>query len=343
MKREKVFFLYPSGFRYFTIKSLFSLRRYLSHLTRRTFVRRADVHSGGRITAPERNDALSPTIKQSLLPTVISSENKTKDSKKTPFLASSFRQASLTVEAAVVLPVFLICMTAVMQLLNVYHSAVRLQCAMTETAEEIAIGAYATKYGEQDTFFHSALTVGYATARVGTRMEPAEGIQNMNFLLSSFLEEQDTVNLICTYRMKPSVGMVSLPFTVFVSRACVRGWTGRRGSDGMSDDGEEDDAQEEETVYVTDNGRVYHKDRECSHIRLRISTVSMSHVHTARNANGARYTSCELCGSRASGMVYIAREGNRYHSSLNCGGLKRTVSEVKLSETSLRPCSRCGG
>lgn len=291
----------------------------------------------------ERNDVLSPTIKTSLLPAVLTSLNTKKDKKRTSFLASPYRRASLTVEAAVVLPVFLVCMAAVLQMLNVYHTAVRLESAMTETAEEMAIGAYATKYGQQDQLFHTALSVGYATARVNGRVGSTEGVQDMNFLLSSFLEEQESVNLVCTYRMKAAVGMVRLPFVLFVSRANVRGWTGRRGSGGTEKEGNGEDAEDGETVYVTDNGRVYHKDRECSHIRLKISAVSMSQARSAHNAHGAGYQPCEKCGSHAAGMVYITREGNRYHASLSCGGLKRTVSEVKLSETNLRPCSRCGG
>ena len=63
-----------------------------------------------------------------------------------------------------------------------------------------------------------------------------------------------------------------------------------------------------------------------------------------RNESGERYHACEKCvGTGAAGeLLYITDTGNRYHNSLECGGLKRSVRLVKKSEVSGCPaCSTC--
>ena len=41
--------------------------------------------------------------------------------------------------------------------------------------------------------------------------------------------------------------------------------------------------------------------------------------------------------------IYITSQGNRYHTQLNCSGLKRTIYTVPLSQTGGRGrCSKCG-
>lgn len=40
--------------------------------------------------------------------------------------------------------------------------------------------------------------------------------------------------------------------------------------------------------------------------------------------------------------VFITDQGNRFHYDLNCGGIKRTIYMIRLSEVGNRKkCSRC--
>ena len=252
------------------------------------------------------------------------------------------RRAALTVEAAVVLPVFLLCMTVLMQYVNVYRNAASLGAALAQTGEEMAIGAYTTEYMEEDSILGIVLSAAYGAGRTYALAGKTDAIVHDNFVLSSFLEKEDLVDLVMTYQVRKPTGLVKIPGSVWIQRGCVRGWTGREGSSGKKDEKEDEHAHQ--TVYVTEHGSVYHKDENCTHIHLHIMQVSLEEASKLRNVNREKYYPCEFCGHRAQGTVYITSDGNRYHSSLECHGLKRTVHEMDISEVGdLRPCSRCGG
>ena len=263
--------------------------------------------------------------------------------RRTLFRASSDKRkaaAGLTVEAAVALPVFLVCMLAIIQYLEVIRAAAGQSTLLGVTAQEMAVAAYATEYVGDESPLPALLDCAYALGRIESG-ESSPRIADRNILLSSFPDEEKNIDLVMTYRVKSAVGMVRLPGRFWVQRACVRSWTGRDGSgEAASDEGEDGSSM----VYVTAHGSVYHRDLNCKYIRLNIRPASADEVKKARSNSGEIYRPCEYCGSHSADVYYITDDGNRYHSSLDCGALKRTISEVPLSEAeNLRPCSHCGG
>ena len=259
------------------------------------------------------------------------------------FFFASLR-ASLTAETAVALPVFFFCMLFVLQLTRVYGTAARFSAAMVQTGEEMAVAAYASEYGDSDSVIAAALSDAFAHARTVSLAGTQRGTRNVNFLLSTYLEEDDLIDLVMTYQMKSPTGLVKAPWSFFVQRCVVRGWTGRKGSSGKDSSKDKDGGEGGGKVYVTDHGTVYHTDSHCSHIHLHISQTTPAQVKGLRNTSGEKYHACELCGGGGD-TLYITEDGNRYHSSLTCSGLKRTVREMTREEAAehLRPCSKCGG
>jgi len=99
----------------------------------------------------------------------------------------------------------------------------------------------------------------------------------------------------------------------------------------------------EEIVYVTETGVVYHKDYHCTYLELSIQMVSKDSIDSLRNVDGGKYYACRICGGRNSGQVYITSSGDKYHGSLSCSGLKRTVYAIPVSEAVGKgACVRCG-
>lgn len=254
-------------------------------------------------------------------------------------------KGTLTLEAAIVLPLFLFAMIAAMQYGNVMETAVKLGTSLSETGKIMATAAYVTRFGgdidEVPEIAVGALSAAYAQNRVMSQAEDTSSVKNANMLLSSFLQEDETIDLVLTYQIKSPIGIINLPWNFFLQRARVRAWTGRTTGSDESADGEKTDGT---YVYVTETGTVYHDDPSCTHLKLSIQQVEKSALDVLRNNNGGKYHDCEKCGGAAvNGLVYITNEGDRCHSSLSCSGLKRTVRQVTREELGdMRACSKCG-
>ncbi len=259
------------------------------------------------------------------------------------FLFAPLRGA-MTVEAALVLPLFLFLMIGALQYGNAMEAAVKFGTAMSETGKSMAAAAYASRYGgSSEGISHAAgsvLSAVYAKRAVVSKAGSASSVKNVNMALSSFLDGDEMIDLVLTYQIKSPMGLVKLPGNFFLQRARVRAWTGRvTGGESGKEEGQESG---DDLVYVTATGSVYHEDPDCTHLKLSIRQVDYEALETLRNNGGGKYHACEKCGPSAQGTVYITNEGDRYHSSLSCGGLKRTVTEVHRDECELRACSKCG-
>ena len=262
-----------------------------------------------------------------------------KDGKRAFFFAPL--RGSLTVEAALILPVFIFCMVVFLQAGRVMETASRFGTALCETAEQIAVDTYAAEYEEGNTLAVNGLSHAYARGRVLSRSGNTDAVKRTNFLLSSFRKEDEMIELVLTYQMKMPVGGVSIPFFFFRQQGCVRAWTGRNGSGGKGET--ENTKTDGQKVYVTEHGKVYHKDRNCTHIRLSVRQTDKNSVKEERNRYGEKYHACEKCGRAAGNTIYVTSDGNRYHGLLSCPGLKRTVREVDENDVKdKRPCSKCG-
>lgn len=258
------------------------------------------------------------------------------------FFFTPFR-AAMTVEAALVLPIFLFCMTALIQYGSVMGTAVQISTALTETGKSMATAAYAARYGGAGSapgLGVSALSAGYAHHKVLAKAENTDRIKNVNMALSSFLQEEEQIDLVMTYQIRTPVPIIKLPGNFFLQRSCIRAWTGRGAHDANSEEDGSGNGQEE--VYVSETGSVYHEDPECSYLNPSIREIDEDAVSSLRNRSGEKYRPCENCGG-GSGTVYITDDGNRYHRSLDCSGLKRTIHTESRDGCGLRPCSKCSG
>ena len=145
------------------------------------------------------------------------------------------------------------------------------------------------------------------------------------------------MNIKVEYDIMVPIPVIGSPSASLEEKFTISSWNGRNN--------EQMGGENREIVYMTENGSVYHEDYNCSYLRLSLRYVPYEELGSIRNESGGRYHACEKCviGSAMTG-VYITENGNKYHNTLGCSGLKRTIYAVKRAETGgVGGCSRCSG
>ena len=280
-----------------------------------------------------------------------------------------YKRASLTVEAALVMPLFLCFMVTFLYFIQIITIQEYIQSAMTRVGLNLAKTAYvyddfpdvtqalqfdATILGTelenelQDlaaAYLDSTVLKQYAAIYLNTdRVNHSfilNGFRGMNFDHSSILREDGCIDIIVRYQVRFPLRLFSLEDMNMIQRVRVRGWTGYEVEPLYS----MEEQNSKEMVYITNTGTVYHKSATCSHIKLSVRAVS-GIPKELRNDNGAKYYPCETCCKGVQdplGTFYITSDGNRYHNKRDCSGIKRSVKEIPLSEVGSRTlCKRCG-
>jgi len=278
--------------------------------------------------------------------------------------------ASMTLEAAVVLPLFLFFFLNLFTSVEMIRLHGNLQLALWETGSRMAVYGYAydTVFHDDETLYDDTSTsnqeeenpllqnlMGIAFSYIYVKGEIIEycgkeylnqspltkGTDSLTFLETSIMNEDDCIDLTVTYRVSPLFSVPGFSSFRMVNRYYGRAWTGYDVSGGSGDDAKTDI----DYVYITETGTVYHESLECSHLKLSVRQVSLVEALTSQNNAGSRYTLCQLCRNMdQKNYVYVTSEGARYHYDSGCSGLKRTIYTIIRTEAEdYRPCSRCAG
>lgn len=205
---------------------------------------------------------------------------------------------NMTVEAALVLPVFLFAAVNLLSLLLMFRTYSAEEAKLHQTGRQMALYAYGQESGDSE------------------------------------------IRLMNVNRIKSPFGIAAFGGGYTANGCVMHKWNGYdlNGTAG------ERPEKEEELVYITRSGSAYHRERGCRYLNPAIQMVDRNDAENADTEDGGKYTPCLVCGGE-SGLVYITEGGNRYHSTVNCTGLKRTIESVTLTEAieaGRHPCPSCG-
>ena len=242
-------------------------------------------------------------------------------------------KASLTVEAAIVVPIFFFAMLCLVALLEMNVIRMTVKGALYSVARELGQQAYVlptfTSLGVEE-----KLTKQIGTDRLKRSMI-VNGTEGLD--CSGSYADWDTgeMDLLVKYRLQVPLLMFRVPVISCEESLKVKGWTGQTSSLDGADNGQ--------VVYVTKYGTVYHKNYNCTFLNPSIRSVDVSAIEGVRNHSGGKYYPCESCGQAGQvGFFYVSSYGNRYHTSLNCNKIKRNYYAITLEEAKgLGGCSKC--
>lgn len=244
------------------------------------------------------------------------------------------QRGSITVEAAFAMPLFFFAVLALCYMSEVMAIRTSIRSGLQYAGKIAAENAY-----ERPVLLAGSIEEDLINAVGAERLDRSvveSGSSGVHCEKSYMSMSTGIMELRASYHVYlplPVFGNVVVP----MEESCrVKGWTGYERAGFLAED--------EETVYITETGMVYHRDYHCNYLELSARMVPAEIVEDLRNESQGKYYPCERCAHKGAGSgVYITDYGDRYHTSLSCSGLKRTIYAVPLSEAVGKgACSKCG-
>lgn len=269
-------------------------------------------------------------------------------------------KGSMTVEAAVVLPLFLFFFLSLGTAIEMIRLQNNMDFALCDVGRRLSVYGYAlvgtgksevigedAELGEaewlselKDLAFSYTYVKKELVDYLGKEYLEAscivDGVSGIHFFESEIFGEQDCFEIVATYRVAPFGELMGVRGFRMANRYYGHVWNGYEIP-------LEESKTEQDLVYVTEYGEVYHEDEMCSHLFLSVRQVGLQEAYESRNSNGAKYKLCESCEKLdINGMVYITEDGERIHYKRDCAGLKRTIYAITRKEAEgYASCSRC--
>lgn len=261
-------------------------------------------------------------------------------------------KASMTVEAAFALPLFIFLIVNLIYVMNIIGVQSRLSAALHQVGNKIAFYGYAYEKSIGNVLpneIEGIASMAVSWLYVKGEIEDYAGVEYLNksciksgaggirYDGTVIAENNDIVEICLNYQVQPLIAILGFENFNMCQRYYARLWTGYDVEMGISDF-----TSDEPMVYVTETGTVYHTNRNCTHLNLSVTSAKTENIADMRNQSGGKYYPCEMCGGYTQATVYITSQGSSYHTRLNCSGLKRTIYTIPLSQVGGRGrCSRC--
>lgn len=276
-------------------------------------------------------------------------------------------KGSLTVEAAFTVPLSFFAVVVFLNLFLFLQVQIRVQKEIASIGNELmSVGTLFSKAqaaGSEATASDlSAVGVDGLLRQLGTeqylsyRMKEKvggeswvshirNGVRGFSFSGSKIYDGDMNIRILVSYSYVFDNTLFSLGAIPVRQQVVARGFSGKERK--KTDLKEDEDNPDEVKVYVTENGTVFHRLRDCTYLKPDIRQVTPEQLPEKRNSSGKKYYACEYCGDAGDGSVYyITTYGTRFHTTVSCRELVRTVSEISEKEAinrGLRPCGKCGG
>lgn len=258
-------------------------------------------------------------------------------------------KGSLSLEAAIAVPFFLFAVLTIISIIQFYIVSMDTDMNIYCAAKELAMYGHAVNSlweNEDKNLIEDAINTGAVDLYVlnkfygdTDRLYSSNVLQNdfsvLSFIFSSC--KDDVIDVVGTYKIEPWGNIFNVPAWQLISRGRVKSWTGYAEQEMSSD-------SEERIVYITETGEVYHLSKSCTYLDLSIRSMNAEDIENSRNKSGGKYVPCKKCRPKEGVVVYVTDYGESYHGTLTCSSLKRSITEIYISQVGdRRCCKKCAG
>ena len=274
-----------------------------------------------------------------------------------PYLYTSNKyKGSITLEAAIALPIFIFFFTTLLSVMNAMYIQLSLQIQLEETARTISKTVYNTYTThlvlnddkDDDTTYADLNLAILSIATIQNTFLDSDmknfldnssvhkGSKGINFLSSNIDADKGFVDLVLTYSVK-------IPFvpkniaTINLSNRCyLHLYMGESLSKELE--------SENTYVYCTVYGQVYHTNKYCQYLLNYSKATSFNQIDLAM------YQTCLSCVDMdlsqlksANPIVYTTDKGYAYHTSLECSTFTGSVYRLLYSALpkNKKICTQC--
>lgn len=270
---------------------------------------------------------------------------------------SRYRNASLTVEASLAFPVFFFAVLYLIQMFVVLQAELAIAEAGIASARDTAVFSYAAERladGENvvaEKLFElfdkklvrdAAFTTVFYTRYDEEMLKRAGVAQGLGGMWVDTEKDGDAIRLKVRYRVKPVNVLFPYRQNYYCLKIVYQNWVGE-GKQQKPE--QQQDEAKEQSAYLADNATVYHLDKNCTYINIKVTAVMGNKVGEERNAGGAKYYPCEFCEPviKENVAVYTTKYGTRYHALSTCSAIERNPQECSLEEAKkkYRGCKKC--
>jgi len=267
-------------------------------------------------------------------------------SRERTILNASSAKASLTIEAALVLPFFILVLLSLIYLINIMALSHTLQIQLEETARKINSYAYISldlETGVSDSDIISSqiirsLFMSQDIKKLCDASHIKNGENGISFYHSK-IEKADSADIIITYHVSiPFLSKLNL-YIPLAQRCSFKLFTGNHDVHYNSSSAS--------IVYMTAHGSVYHTNKYCSYLVKYTEILDKNSLSDYETASHRNLLLCSACKKNFSAentsFIYISQTGTVYHYSRDCYYLTSHIYECNLKDVKEEYplCSRC--
>lgn len=267
----------------------------------------------------------------------------------------------ITVEASIILPIFILAIASIIYLFNVLHIQNTFQERLSSIAKDISQTAYTTSsfsklniiqqnnlISMDDSIIRDITTSAISGAYVKNKFLDNEitefinsnyiknGTNGLSFMSTSYDSETKSLDIVLTYQ-------VSIPFLPDLISLPIQQHCKIRLFSGLNIT--EAEALNELFVYICIEGNVYHTNKYCSYL------LKYTQVLEMKDLRFYSLNRCSICDTMyynpntdySRQIIYVTEFGNFYHMTLDCPVFVRNIHTIKFSDLPdyYELCERC--